>query len=62
MDFRSVVDEIPGIGDFRKKALLGYFMDIEKIKGASKEELEKIPGIGKETAHRIFDHFHKQSG
>ncbi len=62
MDFRSVVDEIPGIGDFRKKALLGYFMDIEKIKGASKEELEKIPGIGKETADRIFNHFHKQSG
>ena len=62
MDFRSVVDEIPGIGDFRKKALLGYFMDIEKIKGASKGELEKIPGIGRETAHRIFDYFHKQSG
>ncbi len=62
MDFRSVVDEISGIGDFRKKALLGYFMDIEKIKGASKGELEKIPGIGRETAHRIFDHFHKQSG
>ena len=61
MDFRSVVDEIPGIGDFRKKALLGYFMDIEKIKKASRKDLEKIPGIGRETAHKIFDHFHKQS-
>lgn len=58
MDFRSIVDEIRGIGNSRKKVLLGYFMDVEKIKEASKEELKKIPGIGKETAHRIFDHFH----
>jgi excinuclease ABC subunit C len=59
IDFRSIVDEIRGIGNSRKKVLLGYFMDVEKIKEASKEELEKIPGIGKETAHRIFDHFHR---
>lgn len=61
MDFRSIVDEIPGIGDFRKKALLSYFKDVEKIKKASRKDLEKIPGIGEETADRIFNHFHKQS-
>lgn len=57
-DFRSVIDEIPGVGDVKKKAILGYFGDIEKIKRASKEELTKIPGVGKEIADRIFYHFH----
>jgi excinuclease ABC subunit C len=57
VDFRSIVDEIPGIGDLKKKALLSYFGDIEKIKKASKEELGKVPGIGKEMTDRIFNHF-----
>lgn len=58
IDFRSLVDAIPGIGNSRKRALLCHFKDIEKIREASEEELGKIPGIGKETARRIFDHFH----
>jgi excinuclease ABC subunit C len=57
VDFRSIIDEIPGVGDLKKKAILSYFGDIEKIKKASKEELTKIPGIGKEMADRIFNHF-----
>jgi excinuclease ABC subunit C len=57
VDFRSLIDEISGVGDLKKKAILSYFRDIEKIKNASKEELTKIPGIGKEMADRIFNHF-----
>jgi len=58
MDFRSLLDEIPGVGDLKKKAILSYFGDIEKIKQASKEEFEEVPGIGKAMADRIFNHFH----
>ncbi|MBN2516278.1 MAG: excinuclease ABC subunit UvrC [Deltaproteobacteria bacterium] len=57
-DFRSIIDEIPGVGDLKKRAILRHFGDVEKVKKASKEELEKVPGIGKEMADRIFNHFH----
>lgn len=56
-DLRSWIDVIPGIGDFRKKALLRFFGDIERLRNASREELEQVPGIGRETADRIFTHF-----
>jgi excinuclease ABC subunit C len=56
-DLRSWIDVVPGIGDFRKKALLRFFGDIERLRNASREELEQVPGIGRETADRIFTHF-----
>ena len=54
-DFSSVLEEMPGIGEFRKKALLTHFGDINKIKKASREELQKVPGIGKEMAVQIYN-------
>lgn len=60
-DFHSILDDIPGIGKKRKEALLAHFNDVEKIRGASKEELQNVTGIGKETASRIFEHFHEAS-
>ena len=54
-DFHSVLDDIPAVGEFRKKALLTHFGDIEKIKKAPAEELQKVSGIGKETAGQIHD-------
>ena len=56
-DFHSVLDEIPAVGKFRKKVLLTHFGDINKIKKASVEELQKVPGIGKEMAVQIHDFF-----
>jgi len=50
---RSKLDIIPGIGEKRKRLLLKYFPDIEKIKSASLEEISKIPGIGEKTAQKI---------
>jgi len=61
-DLRSVLDEIPGIGAVRKKALLAFFKDARKIAGASREELEKVPGIGENAAWRVFDYFHAPEG
>jgi len=57
-DFRSVLDDIPGIGVARKKALLTSFKDVKKIADASREELEKVPGMGENAAHKVFDYFH----
>jgi len=57
-DLRSSLDSIPGIGTARKKALLTSFGDVKKIAEASREELEKVPGIGENAAHTIFEYFH----
>jgi excinuclease ABC subunit C len=54
---RSQLDEIPGIGPSRKKALLQYFGgDIEKIRQASLEELQAVPGMTRKVAQAIKEH------
>ncbi|MDI6777548.1 MAG: excinuclease ABC subunit UvrC [Syntrophales bacterium] len=52
-DFQSVLDEIPGIGGDRKRALLSFFGDMRKIREAPVEALQQIDGIGKHTAEKI---------
>jgi len=59
-DFRSVLDNIPGIGKARTRALLTHFLEMDKIVSASREKLEEVPGIGKDAAYRIFEYFHDQ--
>ncbi len=51
----SVLDEIDGIGDARKRALLRHFGELERIQQATLEELEKVPELGKVLARRIFN-------
>ena len=53
-DLRSILDEIPDIGESRKKALLKYFGSAQQVKNATIEELQKVPGIGKEIAEKIY--------
>jgi len=57
-DFRSVLDNIAGIGRVGKNALLTHFLEMDNIANASQKELEDVPGIGKSIAHRIFEYFH----
>jgi excinuclease ABC subunit C len=52
-DLRSLLDHIPGIGAVRRKALLTFFGDLKRIRGASVPELTQVAGIGEETALRI---------
>jgi excinuclease ABC subunit C len=54
---KSALDEIPGIGPKRKKALLKYFGSVEKIKNANLQELNKINSIDKKTAENIKKYF-----
>ncbi|MEI7751723.1 MAG: excinuclease ABC subunit UvrC [Candidatus Omnitrophota bacterium] len=54
---RSALDDIPGIGEKRKRILLGYFNSIEEIRSSSIEKLQAIPGIDSQTAVAIRTYF-----
>jgi excinuclease ABC subunit C len=54
----STLDEVPGIGPARKKALLMHFGTARAVKGAALEDLLKAPGINRTTAETIYAHFH----
>jgi excinuclease ABC subunit C len=55
---RSGLDAIPGIGAERRKVLLKNMGSLDKIAGATKEELTRVPGIGLDLAKVIYSHFH----
>ncbi len=61
-DLQSVLDNIPGIGQKRKKALLTFFGDTRKIKSASVETLQGVDGIGLQTARNIFTFLKEKDG
>lgn len=54
----SELDEIDGVGPARKRALLNYFGSARGVKQAGLNDLEAAPGINKETARRVYAHFH----
>ena len=56
------LQEIPGIGPTRKRALLHHFGTLKEIERASVTDLGKVPGISAESARKIFDFFHPQPG
>ena len=55
---KSLLDDIEGIGLLRKKALLRYFGSAQDVASASLSELQKINGISKKTAEKIYNYFH----
>ena len=54
----SPLDEVPGIGPARKKALLMHFGTAKAVRGAALEDLQKAPGVSATMARAIYDHFH----
>ena len=54
----STLDEVPGIGPNRKRALLMHFGTARAVKGAALEDLERAPGISKAMARQLHDYFH----
>ena len=54
----STLDEVPGIGPNRKRALLMHFGTARAVKGAALDDLERAPGISKGTARQLYDYFH----
>jgi len=55
---KSVLDEIPGVGPARRKALMRHFKSIDEIKAASVETLASLPEIPKSAAKVIYNFFH----
>ncbi len=56
------LQEIPGIGPTRKRALLRHFGTLKAIERASLPDLAQVPGINAETARKIYEFFHEQAG
>lgn len=57
---KSVLDEIPGVGPTRRKALMKHFTSIEEIKQAEFETLLEAEGMNRAAAQSVYDFFHNQ--
>jgi excinuclease ABC subunit C len=54
----SSLDEVPGIGPARKKALLMHFGTAKAVRAASLEDLAKAPGVSRSVAQQVYDFYH----
>jgi len=55
------LQEIPGVGPTRKRALLRHFGTVKAIERASLPDLAQVPGISAETARKIYEFFHESA-
>jgi excinuclease ABC subunit C len=55
----SIMDELPGIGPARKRALLQHFGSPENVLAATREELEAVPGLPQKVARGLYAHLNK---
>jgi excinuclease ABC subunit C len=55
----SSLDDVPGIGPARKKALLMHFGTARAVKDAALEDLQRAPGVSKVVARLVYDYFHE---
>lgn len=55
---KNPLDEIPGIGPTRKRALLHHFGTVKAIERAALEDLSRTPGVNAATARAVYDFFH----
>ncbi len=58
---KSVLDDIPGVGPARRKALMRHFASLEEIRKADVETLCRIPGINRRSAAEIYNFFHEKN-
>ncbi|MDD3221896.1 MAG: excinuclease ABC subunit UvrC [Clostridia bacterium] len=57
---RSILEDIPGIGETRRKALMRYYGDIQKIRDAQVEELKQIPSMNEAAAEAVYAFFRQE--
>jgi len=58
---RNPLDEIAGIGPSRKRALLQHFGSAKAVSRASLDDLASIPGVSRQMAQLVYDHFNRSS-
>ncbi|GHU61285.1 UvrABC system protein C [Clostridia bacterium] len=56
----SILDDIEDIGEIRRKALMKTFASLEKIKAATIEELQNVPGMNEKSAKSVYQFFHQK--
>lgn len=56
---RSILDDIPGIGETRRRALLKHFKSLEAIRDASEDEIAEVPSMNRQSASAVYHFFHK---
>jgi excinuclease ABC subunit C len=56
---KSPLDEVPGIGPSRKRALLHHFGTVKAIRRAALDDLAKTPGVNAATARAVYEYFHE---
>ncbi len=54
----SVLDDIPGVGPARRKALMRHFENIEAVKNATIEQLKELPSMNEKSARDVYNFFH----
>ncbi len=59
-DLRSILDDIPDVGEARRNILLKHFGSSNQVKDATLEELQKVSGIGKELAEKIYSYLRNE--
>ena len=55
----SILDDIPGVGESRRRALMKKYASLEDIKAASVDELAALPAMNKAAAQAVYDFFHR---
>ncbi|MBA2414627.1 MAG: excinuclease ABC subunit UvrC [Geodermatophilaceae bacterium] len=55
----SLLDGVPGLGDTRRKALLGKFGSLKRLRAASIDDVQTVPGIGRRTAESVVAALHR---
>ena len=58
-DSHVLVDDVPGVGPTRKKALLKRFGSLARLRTATVEEIRGTPGVGPVLAMIVYDHLHR---
>jgi excinuclease ABC subunit C len=53
------LEDIPGVGPKRRKALLNHFGGLKQLRNASREELARVEGINAQTAETLYNWFHE---
>jgi excinuclease ABC subunit C len=56
---KSMLDDIPGLGEVKKMALMKRFGSVDRLKRASLDDIAQVQGFGKKTAHRLWMYLQK---
>ena len=59
---KSILDDLDGVGPARKRALLNFFGSPDRVKRATADELEAVPGLPAKVARSIYEQLHRLEG